>query len=194
MRHLCHDLVKRLLKSYAFPIDGLFVAAKQGFDSARFIQEELVPALEDEKALVIRADLSTKRAKRSRPAAFYQAVKKAISEQQIPLTFNPSLIGTPEGVALSFALAEVVRRVNSSVVLIIDDVEELTKSKAGFNLMASLKSARDAVNLRYDNKEGTYLIILGFGSDEAQIKAMVQNISQPFFGADLMYLPSTEVK
>ena len=194
MSHLCQDLVKRLIKSYAFPTDGLFMVAGPGFDRTHFIQEELVPALKDENVLVIRVDLSTKRAKRSRPAAFYQGIKKAFSELPIPLTFNPSLIGTPEGVALSFALAEVVQRVNSSVVLIIDYVEELTKSKAGFNLLASLKSARDAVNLRYDNKEGTYLIIFGFGTDEAQIKAMVQKTSQPFFGADLMYLPSTEVR
>lgn len=76
-----------------------------------------------------------------------------------------------------------------NIVLIIDEIQETLKSEAGRNLLTALKSARDRVNLRTDNPNGTYLMIVGTSSHRSFVTAMASKTSQPFYGADRVDFP-----
>ena len=76
-----------------------------------------------------------------------------------------------------------------NVVLIIDEIQELLRSEAGLNQLAALKAARDAVNLRPNNPNDTYFLLVGIGSQHSLIKSMVIGSSQAFYGSDHLVFP-----
>lgn len=75
------------------------------------------------------------------------------------------------------------------VFLIIDEIQELLKSKSGRDLLKALKAARDAVNLRPENSKQTFLQFVGVGSHRFFMTAMTSCASQPFYGADRVDFP-----
>lgn len=58
--------------------------------------------------------------------------------------------------------------------------------------MATLKAARDAVNIRTYNDNDTYLLILGTGSHRSMVTSMATRSSQPFFGSVWIEFPPLE--
>ncbi len=88
-----------------------------------------------------------------------------------------------DDLSLSEAFVKLTEKTSRSIVLIIDDVDELADSRFAGNCLCALKAARDAVNLRYPNAEETYLMILGVGSCRAKVRRLTAGPSQAFFGS-----------
>ena len=57
------------------------------------------------------------------------------------LQFDAKQVGTPAGVSLAQAFSEIIATYDVNVVLIIDEIQELLRSEAGLNQLASLKAA-----------------------------------------------------
>lgn len=88
-----------------------------------------------------------------------------------------------DDLSLSEAFVKLTEKTSRSIVLIIDDVDELSDSRFAGNCLCALKAARAAVNLRYPNAEETYLMILGVGSCRAKVRRLTAGPSQAFFGS-----------
>ena len=71
----------------------------------------------------------------------------------------------------------------------VQEIQEALHSQAGRNLLAALKAARDAVNLRPNNPNGTFLLVVGTASHRSFAAAMTSRSSQPFYGADRADFP-----
>ncbi len=156
--------------------------------------------MEKEKALVIYVDL-WENVEEASPAkkvldkvryfltesAWLEALKVHLSG--VSLTFERKQIGGPDGMSLAEVFSELAAKVDVNIVLIIDEIQETLKSNHGRNLLAALKAARDAVNLRPHNPHDTYLFIVGTGSHRSVVTAMASRPSQPFYGADRMDFP-----
>ncbi len=95
--------------------------------------------------------------------------------------FQLDTVGKKGGTTLGQVFAELVDKVQTDVVLIVDEVQQALGTEEGSNLMFALKSARDAVNTR----PGTsgYLLFLGTGSHKSLVADMATRRSQPFSGA-----------
>ena len=65
----------------------------------------------------------------------------------------------------------------------------MLRSETGLNQLAALKTARDAVNLRPNNPNDTYFLLVGIGSQHSLIKSMVIGSSQAFYGSDHLVFP-----
>ncbi len=94
-----------------------------------------------------------------------------------------------DGATLADALSELIGKINTNIVLIIDEIQETLKSESGRNLLSALKAARDAVNLRVKKSKENYLLIVGTGSHRSFVSAMASRPSQPFYGADRKDFP-----
>jgi len=101
------------------------------------------------------------------------------------LGFQIDSVGAPGGTTLAQAFATLVAKVETDVVLIVDEVQQTLSSEDGKNLMHALKAARDAVNA----KPGTpgYFLFLGTGSHKSLVTDMASRRSQPFTGAVSTY-------
>jgi len=99
----------------------------------------------------------------------------------ISFGFQLDAVGKPGGVTLGDVFTELVDKVKTDVVLIIDEVQHAQGTEDGSNLLFALKAARDAVNTR----PGTpgYLLVLGTGSHKSLVADMATRRSQPFAGA-----------
>jgi hypothetical protein len=164
-----------------------------------FLRQDLVPTLEGMGALVIYVDLWADRSN-SPAALLHEAVQGTLTKLTVAgsglldrfkglnvgaagfsFGFQLDALGKKEGASLSQALTELVDKVQTSVVLIIDEVQQALGSEDGSNLMFALKAARDAVNTR----PGTsgYLLMVGTGSYKSLVADMATRRSQPFSGA-----------
>ena len=150
-------------------------------------------------ALVIYVDLWADRSK-SPASLVHEAVKATLSALTTPGTgllerlkgvnigaagisfgFQLDAVGKPGGATLGDVFTELVDKVKTDVVLIIDEVQHALGTEDGSNLLFALKAARDAVNTR----PGTpgYLLVLGTGSHKSLVADMATRRSQPFAGA-----------
>ena len=178
---------------------GVFLSGIRRVGKTTFLRQDLIPALEARGALVIYVDLWADRTKSS-AALVYEAVRETLKQLQAPdsgllqrfkglnlgaagFTFGFQLdsLGVNKGTTLAQAFEELVAKSKTNVVLIVDEVQQAVSSDEGFNLLHSLKAARDAVNA----KPGTpgYFLFVGTGSHKSLITDMATRRSQPFTGA-----------
>jgi hypothetical protein len=195
-------LAVQLLKPTALQLQvrsGVFLSGIRRIGKTTFLRQDLIPALESMQALVIYVDLWADRSK-SPALLVHEAVKTTLSELSSPGTrllerfkglnvgavgfsfgFQVDAVGKPGGATLSEVFTELVDKVNTNVVLILDEVQQALVTEDGNNLLFALKAARDAVNTR----PGTpgHLLFLGTGSHKSLMADMATRRSQPFAGA-----------
>ena len=196
------DLAVQLLKPTALQLQvrsGVFLSGIRRIGKTTFLRQDLIPALESMQALVIYVDLWADRSK-SPALLVHEAVKTTLSELTSPgprllerfkglnmgaagfsFGFQVDAVGKPGGATLSEVFTELVDKVNTNVVLILDEVQQAMVTEDGNNLLFALKAARDAVNARPDTPG--HLLFLGTGSHKSLMADMATRRSQPFAGA-----------
>lgn len=196
------DLAQQLLKPTALQVQvrsGVFLSGIRRIGKTTFLRQDLVPALEAMGALVIYVDLWVDRSK-SPAALVLEAVRTTLADLAAPgssvlqrfkglnvgaagfsFGFQVDAVGKPGGATLAEVLTELVDKVKTDVVLIMDEVQQALGTEDGNNLLFALKAARDAVNTR----PGTpgYLLFLGTGSHKSLVADMATRRTQPFAGA-----------
>ena len=196
------DMAQQLLRPSALQVQvrsGVFLSGIRRIGKTTFLRQDLIPALESMGALVIYVDLWADRSK-SPASLVHEAVKATLSALTTPGTgllerlkgvnigaagisfgFQLDAVGKPGGATLGDVFTELVDKVKTDVVLIIDEVQHALGTEDGSNLLFALKAARDAVNTR----PGTpgYLLVLGTGSHKSLVADMATRRSQPFAGA-----------
>ena len=207
--HLYHrtdyasDMSKQLLHPSALQLQvrsGVFLSGIRRIGKTTFLRQDLIPALEAMGALVVYVDLWVDRSK-SPATLVYEAVRATLAQLASPGTglltrfkglnvgaagftfgFQVDTVGKEGGVTLAQVFTELVDKVQTSVVLIVDEVQQSLGTEEGSNLLYALKAARDAVNTR----PGTpgYLLFLGTGSHKSFVTDMATRRSQPFAGAE----------
>lgn len=195
-------LKKRILESDVLSShEGLFITGIRRIGKTTFLQQDLIPRIQESHAVVIYVDLWADRESPARTVL--SAVRSRLRDLLFPgrlkelnidlkvlsLSFEPETIGLEGGVSLADALLELISKLDRNIVLIIDEIQETLKTDSGRNLLSALKAARDAVNLRRENPNGTYLTIVGTGSHRSFVTAMASRSSQPFYGADRIDFP-----
>lgn len=197
-----NDLAQQLLKPTALQLQvrsGVFLSGIRRIGKTTFLRQDLIPALESMQALVIYVDLWADRSK-SPALLVHEAVKSTLSGLASPgakvlerfkglnvgaagfsFGFQVDAVGKPGGATLSEVFTELVDKVSTNVVLILDEVQQTLGTEDGNNLLFALKAARDAVNTR----PGTpgYLLFLGTGSHKSLVTDMATRRTQPFAGA-----------
>lgn len=184
---------------YANVRSGVFLSGIRRVGKTTFLRQDLVPAIEARGALVIYVDLWVDRTK-SPSMLVHEAVRDTLRQLQttgsgllqrfkglnlgaagITFGFQLDSIGTAGGTTLAQAFEALVTQAKTSVVLIVDEVQQAVNSDEGYNLLHALKAARDAVNAK-SNTPG-YFLFLGTGSHKSLITDMATRRSQPFTGA-----------
>jgi hypothetical protein len=200
--HYASDMAKQLLQPTALQLQvrsGVFLSGIRRIGKTTFLRQDLIPALEAMGALVIYVDLW---ADRSKSPAWL--VHEAVGTTLLQLTtagtrlldrfkglnigaagftfgFQVDSIGKDGGATLAQVFTELVDKVQTSVVLIVDEVQQSLGTEEGSNLLYALKAARDAVNTR-PHTPG-HLLFVGTGSHKSLVADMATRRSQPFAGA-----------
>lgn len=196
------DMAKQLLHPSALQLQvrsGVFLSGIRRIGKTTFLRQDLIPALEAMGALVVYVDLWVDRSK-SPAALVHEAVRTTLAQLASPGTgllarfkglnvgaagftfgFQIDTVGKEGGATLAQVFSELVDKVQTSVVLIVDEVQQSLGTEDGSNLLYALKAARDAVNTR----PGTpgYLLFVGTGSHKSLVTDMATRRSQPFAGA-----------
>lgn len=196
------DMAQQLLRPTALQLQvrsGVFLSGIRRIGKTTFLRQDLIPALESMDALVVYVDLWADRSK-SPAALVHEAVRATLSQLATPGTklldrfkgfnvgaagfsfgFQIDTVGKPGGATLAEVFTELVDKVKTNVVLIVDEVQQALGTEEGSNLLFALKAARDAVNTR----PGTpgYFQFLGTGSHKSLVADMATRRSQPFAGA-----------
>ena len=196
------DMALQLLQPSALQLQvrsGVFLSGIRRIGKTTFLRQDLVPALEASGALVMYVDLWADRSK-SPSALVHEAVRATLSKLATPGTllldrfkgltvgaagftfgFQVDAIGKAGGATLAEVFVELVDKVQTSVVLIVDEVQQALGTEEGSHLLHALKAARDAVNTR----SGTpgHLLFVGTGSHKSLVTDMATRRSQPFAGA-----------
>lgn len=196
------DLAQQMLKPTALQLQvrsGVFLSGIRRIGKTTFLRQDLMPTLESMGALVIYVDLWADRSK-SPASLVHEAVRTTLSDLSSPGTkllerfkgmnvgaagftfgFQVDAVGKPGGATLGSVFTELVDKVKTPVVLILDEVQQALGTEEGNNLLFALKAARDAVNTRPDTPG--YLLFLGTGSHKSLVADMATRRSQPFAGA-----------
>lgn len=187
---------------------GLFISGQRRTGKTTFLQRDLIPALEQEGALVIYVDLWSD--VRANPAQLVRtAIAQALEALQTPgssiLTrlgrvsgvdigamgfkfgFKLDKLGEPGGASLAQVISELVDQAKCDVVLVVDEVQQAITTEDGNQLLLALKAARDAVNPR-PNTPG-HFIFLGTGSHRAMVSELTTRRTQAFNGATSISYP-----
>ncbi len=139
------DLAQQLLKPTALQVQvrsGVFLSGIRRIGKSTFLRQDLVPALEAMGALVIYVDLWVDRSK-SPAALVYEAVRTTLADLAAPgskllqrfkglnvgaagfsFGFQVDAVGKPGGATLADVLTELVDKVKTDVVLIMDEVQQ----------------------------------------------------------------------
>ena len=196
------DMARQLLQPSALQVQvrsGVFLSGIRRIGKTTFLRQDLIPALEAMGALVIYVDLWADRSK-SPAALVHETVRATLAELTVPGTrllerfkgmnvgaagftfgFQVDTVGKPGGATLGDVFTELVDKVKTDVVVIVDEVQQALGTEEGSNLLFALKAARDAVNTR-PNTPG-HLLFLGTGSHKSLVADMATRRSQPFAGA-----------
>lgn len=178
---------------------GVFLSGIRRIGKTTFLRQDLIPALEAMGALVIYVDLWADRSKN--PASLIEgAVRQTLTQLSTPgsrlldrfkglsvgaagfsFGFQVDAIGSNNGASLAQVFSELVDKVKTSVVLVVDEVQQAVSTEEGSNTMHALKAARDAVNTRTDTPG--YMLFVGTGSHKSLVNDMATRRSQPFAGA-----------
>lgn len=187
---------------------GLFLSGMRRTGKTTFLLNDLIPALEQDGAVVIYVDLWTD--PQASPAKLvHAAVRRTLADLQTPASglmqklrqirggdiavlgfkfgFKLESLGQADGPTLAQALTEVVDQAGTDVVLIIDEVQHAMTSEDGNQMLFALKAARDAINQR----PGTpgHFIFIGTGSHRALLNELTSRRTQAFAGAASVAYP-----
>lgn len=203
---LAASLADKLLGQDVFDYSsGLFLAAPRRTGKSTFLREDLVPELETRGALPVYIDLWATpdrdpaglmvagiKAAAGRAQGWLASLGRAIKPKTVAiggLKVDFDTLGNAEGATLTDALAELARRAESDVVLIVDEAQHALSSTAGVAAMFALKAARDAINQTNRGEERARLAMLFTGSDRDKLANLTLRRDQPFFGATLQDFP-----
>ena len=187
----------------------MFLSGLRRTGKTTFLQQDLIPVLEREGAVVIYVDLWTDT--KADPAMLVQtAIRKTLENLQAPgsgilkrlraikgldlgaagLKFGFQLndLGTRGGATIAEALTQVVDQAKTDVVLIVDEVQQALASEEGTQMLLAIKAARDAINPR-PNTPG-HFIFIGTGSHRAQVVGMTLQGKHAFAGATSVDYPT----
>ncbi|MHA7685195.1 AAA family ATPase [Cupriavidus sp. PET2-C1] len=187
---------------------GLFLSGLRRTGKTTFLQNDLIPALENGGAIVIYVDLWSD-TRRSPAALILEAVKKALKDLEtapasatkklrrltgadvgafgFKFGFKLDSLGEPCGATLAEALKEVVDQAKTDLVLIVDEVQHAITSDEGNQLLFAVKAAREAINLRPDTPG--YFLFVGTGSHRALVSELTARRNQAFAGATSVAYP-----
>ncbi|HEX8956939.1 MAG TPA: ATP-binding protein, partial [Burkholderiaceae bacterium] len=187
---------------------GLFISGQRRTGKTTFLLHDLVPALEQEGALVIYVDLWSDT--NANPAKLVrEAIRSTLEQLQTPgsallgrlkavagaeigvmgfkLGLKLDKLGEPDGETLAQVIIKLIDQVKRDVVLIIDEVQQAITTDDGNQLLLALKAARDAVNPR-PGTPGHFLFI-GTGSHRAGVNELTTRRNQAFNGATSIAYP-----
>ena len=190
---------------------GLFLSGLRRTGKTTFLRNDLIPALEQQGALVIYVDLWSDT--KARPDALvHRAVRQALTALQSPTShlvanlknlkkvdssfmgfrfgFQLETIGQQGGATMAQAFTEVVQQAKADLVLIVDEVQQAITSEDGNGMLLAIKAARDAINLQPD-MPGSFLFI-GTGSHRARVSELTARRNQAFAGATALPYPLLE--
>jgi len=187
---------------------GLFLSGLRRTGKTTFLRNDLIPALEEDGAIVIYVDLWSD-TQRSPAKLIQDAVKETLADLESPTStvtqtlrrvtgadigalglkfgFKLDSLGDPGGATLAHALREVVDLAKTNVVLIVDEVQHAISSEDGNRMLLALKAARDAINPR-PGTPGCFIFI-GTGSHRALVGELTARRSQAFAGATSVAYP-----
>lgn len=196
------DMARQLLRPSALQLQvrsGVFLSGIRRIGKTTFLRQDLIPALETMGALVIYVDLWADRSK-SPAALVHEAMRATLAQLEKPGTkllqrfkglnlgvagvsfgFQVDAVGKVGGATLADVFTELVDKVQTNVVLMVDEVQQALGTEEGSNLLFALKAARDAVNTRPSTPG--YLLFVGTGSHKSLVADMATRRSQPFAGA-----------
>ena len=181
------DLALRITKRLLTPSclettvrDGVFALGSPQSGKSAFLRDDLEPALKKAGARVVRVELKESMT----GTAARDAVLAGLTAEFCDVFGEVSRVGQADGDSIAYWMLKAVSKTQSDWVLILDEFSPLVRSRTGENLLCALKAARDAVNLRYDNPNATYFLVIGVTSDERAIRKAVDDRLQAFYGAD----------
>lgn len=208
---LAHQMARQLLNPGVLDEglrSGLFLSGLRRVGKTTFLQNDLIPALENLGAIVIYVDLWSD-TKRSPAALIRDAVRKKLDDLEslsdgalrqlrrlagadlsalgFKFGFKLDSLGEAGGVTLAHALCEVVDQGRTDVVLIVDEVQHALTSDEGSEMLLALKAARDAINPRR-HTPGHFLFV-GTGSHRALVNELTARRNQAFTGATSVAYP-----
>lgn len=181
---------------------GLFLGGLRRIGKTTFLRADLVPALEAEGAIVVYVDLwSNTQIKPSE--LLLTAVRKKLADYEtkeskgwealkrlkgldigaagFKLGFSLNDLGKPNGTTLADAFTELVDLAQTSVVVIVDEVQHALGDEDGHAMLLALKAARDAINTRPDTPG--YFVFIGTGSHRARVRELTLKGNAAFNGA-----------
>jgi hypothetical protein len=187
---------------------GLFLSGQRRTGKTTFLKQDLIPSLEQRGAIVIYVDLWSD--PQANPALLvHNAILAKLHELETPgssllaklkrvknvelgiagfkLGINRDTLGTKQGLTLAEAFCQVVDRLQTDLVIIVDEVQHAISTEEGNQMLTAMKAARDAVNGRIDTP-GHFLFI-GTGSHRAKVQELVINHNQAFLGASSINFP-----
>lgn len=177
---------------------GLFLSGPRRTGKTTFLLRDLIPTLENAGAVVIYVDLWSEvtsspsklvHAALSSSLKDLQSSTRNQSRRAVGVTFDFQVadLGTPTGATIAQAAVEIVDKVKTDLVYIVDEVQHMLTSDAGLALLYAFKAARDAVNARPSTPG--HFIFIGTGSNRAQIEGLTVGDKTAFLGATSVELP-----
>ena len=166
--------------------DGVFLCAGD-IAKAKAFEKTFANRILGKGFIVIRTDLTD--VDRRRSAGKELRKKLAGTFRMLTAFWTPAeAIGAEEEDDRMPSLAEcfttIGDRSSFDVVLVIVGADRLKDRGADLGVMKNLKAARDAVNIGGNRRADTALYVVGIGTDEERLRAMIGRPSEPFFGAD----------
>ena len=154
------DMAQQLLQPSALQLQvrsGVFLSGIRRIGKTTFLRQDLIPVLESMGALVIYVDLWSDRSK-SPAMLVYESVQSTLAQLTTPgaklldrfkglnigaagfsFGFQLDTIGKKGGTTLGQVFAELVDKVQTDVVLIVDEVQQALGTEEGSNV-SPLKS------------------------------------------------------
>ncbi len=182
---------------------GLFLAGPRRVGKSTFLIEDLMPAAKTRDWLTVYVDLWAN--KLADPALLItEALKASIAGHKgklIKLTkhfqlqkvnilktveLDFSKPGLPNNITLVDLLNDLIKLSGKSVLLIIDEAQHALTTQSGVNVMFSIKSARDQINLSHKILN---LMLVLTGSNRDKLAQLVIKKDQPFFGSQVTAFP-----
>ena len=198
---LARATAEQLLGGGIFGRPCLFLSAARRTGKSNFLLRDLIPALISKGALVLYLDLWADKTVDPKDLISI-TIANALAEAQGAITraakavglskvsikgveFNLADVGHAKGATLSDALHELQEKVGKPLVLIVDEAQHAIKTRSGMDAMFALKSARDTLNARGDNK---FCLVMS-GSDRDKLLRLVHGNSAPFLGSHIDQMP-----
>lgn len=194
MEHLACHWANRLLRPQGLGKivrSGLFVAGDRGIGKTTFLIHHLIPLLRKQGACVIHVDMD-QQGNIDPWALLEDGIHNALS----PLKSSKDSIPSCDNSRIDLSCTTLadwvddwIQKKGADVVLVLDEVQQVIRSKEGVSMMLALKAARDRVNLVPWSK-GSFLV-LGVGSDRDSVKRLVTDGRQAFYGGIFEEFPLT---